>query len=464
MINLRQVESYRENNRIEAKRALGGLPYSIWETYSSFANTMGGVILLGVEEHRDKTFHAVDLPNPQALVEKIWAGLNNPLRVSVNILTRKDVYVARVEGKRIVVIEVPRAHRADKPVYIENDIWNGTYRRGGEGDYRCTPEEISAMRRDAMTRTQDMQLLDDLRLDSLKKESIAAYRALIHTLRPGHALERCTDHEMLIQLGAAGTGEDRVLHPSAAGLLMFGYYEEILRVFPHYALHLRIHAQGDGALARNLLEFYQAANAALETAFPRSATAREAATEALCNCIVNADYRGVGGILIEKNDTVLRFSNPGGFRIDPHRARTGGISDSRNRALSHMFVLIGVGAGVGGGIPRMLRAWRAGGRPTPYFSEGFEPDRTTLTLPLVRGTEVTVSQGRRVVPAPYAKQLIAEYLTTVIYARAGQISSVLGLSLSRVQRCLAEMKADRVVIAEGEGKSTVWRLRERAGL
>ena len=70
MIDFSKIEQYRENNRIEVKKALGGLPRSVWETYSAFANTYGGIILLGVEELADKSFRTVDLPDPEKLIKE----------------------------------------------------------------------------------------------------------------------------------------------------------------------------------------------------------------------------------------------------------------------------------------------------------------------------------------------------------------------------------------------------------
>ena len=147
MIDLANIERYKENNRMEAKKATGGLPVSLWETYSAFANTLGGVILLGVEEHKDKSLHPVDLPDPQWLLSDFYDVLNDRRRVSRNILSEKDVRIVETEGKRIIVINVPRIKKGEEPIYLGGSIYTGTYKRSGDGDYKCSVEEVAEMLR-----------------------------------------------------------------------------------------------------------------------------------------------------------------------------------------------------------------------------------------------------------------------------------------------------------------------------
>ncbi len=178
MIDLMQLDKYRENNRIEAKSALGGLPHSVWETYSAFANTLGGIILLGVEEYDDKSLHTVDLPDPEELVSEFWNIVNDPRKTSVNLLSMKDITIENIGGDHIIVIKVPRAERCCKPVYVDGDPLN-IYRRSGEGDYRCRKDEISEMLREATLPAQNISVLKTetqkaLIIDYLTDKTIAS--------------------------------------------------------------------------------------------------------------------------------------------------------------------------------------------------------------------------------------------------------------------------------------------------
>ena len=145
MINFQHLERYRESSRLEAKLAQGGLPESLWETYSAFANTEGGLILLGVEELPDHSLRPAKLPEPEKLIGEFWNILNDKRFVSANILSHDDVFVQEAGGERIVVIRVPRARQDKRPIFIGQDAYSGTYKRSGEGDWRCTKEEVDEM-------------------------------------------------------------------------------------------------------------------------------------------------------------------------------------------------------------------------------------------------------------------------------------------------------------------------------
>ena len=131
--DLNRLSEYREDNRLEVKKASGGLPHSLWETYSSFANSEGGLIVLGVEEDKKHQLHIVGVAHHEELIRDFWNTINNQQKISLNILTDDMVYTHRIEDKTIIVIEVPRAEREMRPIYVGTDPIKGTYRRNNEG-------------------------------------------------------------------------------------------------------------------------------------------------------------------------------------------------------------------------------------------------------------------------------------------------------------------------------------------
>ena len=191
LFDIRKFDEYREDNRREVKKASENLPTSLWDTYSSFANCYGGVIILGVKENGDKSWRATGIKDIKKLKKVFWYGVNNRNLCSVNILTDDDVAIYKDEktGNDIMVITVPPATREQKPVYVRGDIWNGTYRRNWEGDYHCTPEEVKTMLRDQPSSTMDMKVIENLSVDQLNMNTVRSYRNRHKLMRPGHMVQ-----------------------------------------------------------------------------------------------------------------------------------------------------------------------------------------------------------------------------------------------------------------------------------
>ena len=483
MIDFSKIEQYRENNRIEAKKALGGLPKSIWETYSAFANTHGGIILLGVEEWADKSLHTVDLPDPDRLIKEFWDIANNPNKTSVNVLSSKDVFVQEVDGNHIVVINVPRAERSYKPVYVDGNPLC-TYRRNGEGDYRCTKEEYQAMVRDASVRTQDMLILSEMDLTVFNKESIRSYRQRMRLSRPGHVWEALEDEDFLLKLGAVGIGSDGKKHPTSAGLLMFGNEYDIVREFNAYFLDYQEQYDADtrwtdriisssGDWSGNVYDFYfRVYNKLIQdikVPFKMDGGTRvddtpvhQALREALANCLVHADYYGRQGLVIIKKRDSITMANPGGFRIEVDAAKSGGVSDPRNGTMLKMFNLIDIGERSGSGIPLIFGAWREQGWVVPAVTEQLEPERTILTLPFEKigdkKSAIKIGDKKSAINAKMKETIIA-YLTDNPEAKASSIAEYIGLKPSRTRDYLNELIAEGIVVAEGSNRNRTYRLK-----
>lgn len=74
---LLELWKYGEKINLKCKKAESAIPNSVWETYSSFANTDGGMILLGVvqnikEPNPDKRFSFSSVKNPDQRIRDFW--------------------------------------------------------------------------------------------------------------------------------------------------------------------------------------------------------------------------------------------------------------------------------------------------------------------------------------------------------------------------------------------------------
>lgn len=489
MIDFKNIDNYKENNRIEAKKALGGLPTSIWSTYSAFANTQGGIILLGVEEYDDKTLHPINLPNPEKLISDFWNTINNSKVVSVNILTDKDVYIKNVNGKNIIIIHVPRAQRSDKPVYLGDNPLTGSFRRNGDGDYKCTQEEVKTMLRDAVVKTQDMIILENMGLDVFDYDSVKRYRMRMKNCRPAHVWEELENIEFLYKIGALGRTSDGVLHPTAAGLLMFGYEYEIVKEYSNYFLDYQEQfdlnnrwtdriVSSSGEWSGNVYDFYfRVYNKIIQNIkvpFKLEGGNRiddtpihKAIREALANCLINADYYGKQGVVIIQKNESITLTNPGGFRIDIETAKSGGVSDPRNITLIKMFNLIDIGERAGSGIPNIFNVWQKQGWPMPTIKESFEPDRITLSLIFLKQAiktgdkkqAIKTGDKKQVIKNNSYRGIIISYLKQNHTGKCSDISNVIDMSISRTRAILNDMIKDDIIIAEYGNKNRIYKLK-----
>lgn len=474
IIDMSRLEGYRENNRIEAKKALGGLPHSLWETYSAFANTLGGVLLLGVEERKDGSFLVHNLPEPQKMIDEFWSIVSDKEHTSNNILKQEHVRIVEQEGKKIVAITVPRAERKDRPIYIGTNVYTGSYRRDGEGDYHCSKEEVENMMREAKDKSA-RKILEEYQVCDINDETIERYRQRLRRQRPNHMWLKLSKEAFLKKIGGVGLGRDGDMHPTAAGLLMFGKENKIKQVYPCYALNYQ-ELQPDGmwmdlfssatrSWSGNLYDFFVKVSEKTIKGIKLPYTEMEtpvhkAIEEVLANCLVNADYEARQGVLVQKAGNRIIFENPGTFGVAHEQAVQGGVSSPRNPDLIKMFHLINIGKGDGKGLARIYSLWRKQGWAMPEVHEEFKPERIQVSLQIEKAQRMTGGGKKLREERKKANEVIYEsqklqiidYVTSSIQISTAQAAGILDIGKAEAKEVLMRMVEEGIIERCG-GKS-----------
>jgi predicted HTH transcriptional regulator len=367
-----------EGKTLEFKRDLSS-PDGVLHSVVAFANTAGGIVLIGVE---DESHHVWGVADPLTLEERLADLIAD--RIEPRLVP--DIEILPWRRTQVMALQVHPS--PNRPCHLRRaGVDAGTYVRVGSTNRRADPEMIAELRRYARGEGFDEQPLPELDSEAID------FRVASESFAPMRKLARRDLATLRLTVRHQGR---RV--PTVGGLLLFG--RERGQHFPDAWIQVGRFAGTDKTQIIDHAELRAHPLVAIEQAIAfvqghlrrgaeigpvrridRWELPPVALREAIINAVVHADYSQRGApIRIALYDDRLEVESPGllpfGLTVEDLRQ---GISRLRNRVIGRVFHELGLIEQWGSGIQRITAACRAAGLAEPGLEEiGL---RFRLTLP-----------------------------------------------------------------------------------
>ena len=499
MQELKRLIYQGEKIDIECKKAENSVPKSAYESYSAFANTKGGYIILGVKENKniqklEERFIIQGLDNPQRQKEDFWNTINSN-KVNTNILKDEDVCIIEENGINLIVIHVPRADFNMRPVYIGENPYKGTFKRNHEGDYHATEHEIRGMIRDQNPEGNDNMIMEYYTMDDVDKETLRKYRQIFEIRNDGHVWNSLNDKAFLEKLG--GYRKDRrtgIEGLTLAGLMMFGtgqaVREKCDNIFMDYRNECEVTADirwndritYDGTWENNLFNFFMKVTPKLTEDLKKpfklegiqridETPVHKAVREGFVNLIIHADYLMDAGVLkVIKRSNEFEFTNPGILKLPLEDIYRGGNSKSRNPHMQTMLRLVGFGDNAGSGFPTILDTWKNEGWVKPELIEDTDLNQVTLVMKMIENKNVIENviensdkQIQILIPEYSKKKRDKAYEIVKLISDNPQISideigKTLNVTYRTIARYILDLKKHKIIERVGPDKGGAWKV------
>ena len=203
---------------VEVKKAAGGPPKSLPQTISAFANTDGGLLILGVDETAG--FIPVGVP-VKPLAEALAGACNDAVEPSI----RAEIDIVDVEGVPVVAALIPALSSAHRPCYVRaQGIERGSYMRGHDGDRHLTTYEIHALFAEHGQPKDDVAIVPDATSKDFDKALVS--RLIERLQRTRGPVFAAQDETTILRMVGALVPDPETEQPTLAGLLCLGTYPQ----------------------------------------------------------------------------------------------------------------------------------------------------------------------------------------------------------------------------------------------
>jgi ATP-dependent DNA helicase RecG len=392
---------------VEVKRAVGGMPRSIAETMSAFANARGGIIILGLDERAG--FAAVGVSDPVAVRDEL-AGV---ARAQLTPALIPIIDTVPFEGAILVTAEIEALAPAQRPCYVTaRGLYNGAFVRVGDGDQRLTSYEIDRLRENSLQPRWDEEPVPQATNEDLDRRAVARLIETASRNSP-RSFSGLSEPDALVRLGVL-VAHHGSLVPSLAGLLSVGAYPQ--QFFPQLMVSLAVYPHEDagqpgpggirfldsaavgGTVPTMVTDTIQAAQRNLRKSSRVVGVGRddyweiepEVIREAVVNALMHRDYspqaRGTQ-VQVELFPDRLTVTSPGGLFGNVRLETLGqvGTSSSRNARLAALLQEAGdpltgrpVAENRGSGISMMISQVRRDTGLVPLFAASLDEFRVTI--------------------------------------------------------------------------------------
>lgn len=478
----------QDDAAVEVKAAAGGVPKGIWETVSAFANTEGGLIILGLEEK--KGFIPADGFDPKRILSGVHSGLDDSpgAHPKVTPVPPYEPGQGEVDGSPVVTLRIHPLRDvldAAMPCFVSSQgIERGSYKRVGDADRHLSPYEVHLLGSRRRPDRTDREEVEGVKLTALSSELVD--RTLESLRQRSRALTGIATGDTLGALervnavSAAGV-------PTVAGYLALGIYPQ--QEYPHLVVDVAVHpgteksldptvrfldrlvcdgplpvAIGDAVSAvRRNLRSRRVVDGAAGTDVPEIPT--EVLREAITNAAMHRDYstfaRGQQ-VAVDIYRDRIEIVSPGGFWGDRTKDNVAdGYSTARNENLVRLLTWVPMPDGhstvaenQGSGVPLMVAAMRRHGLPAPDYSHSTIDH---VVLRLARFGLIDPDMESWLSGLPSREQRDRRHDVALALARTnGQVSVAdlrnnLGLDSDDGRSIIAQLVADDLLVGMNDG-------------